>query len=191
MSLLPNPRATIVRNVLLFPADGTEPRIIPKTFSEAASKANPVSFYTTSVDLRSHYGKQMATTFVQFLTSHPNPITLECNEGEFLCYYNVSPELPINQSAGRIIGIDPIAFESKVFWRGDIIVVKAEEWPGPTVMGGGFHQLYHDVDPSFQATAESLLRNLYESNHLKQEIESRVISERESVHSGTCFLCFP
>jgi hypothetical protein len=170
MPPLPNPRASIVRNVLLFPADGTEPRIIAKTFSEAASKANPVSFFTRSVDLQSHYGKQMASTFCKFVDVNNQPVALKCDEGEYLIYSNVSPALPINQSAARVTGIDPIAFESKVFWRGDIVMVKAEDWPGPLVVGGGNHKLYHDVQPSIQAIAEIILKRMYESNDLRENI---------------------
>lgn len=190
MPPLPNPRETIVRNVFFFPADGTEPRIIPKTFSEAGSKANPESFFTIAVDLRGHYRKHMASTYCRFVDNSPNPITLKCNEGEFIFYSNVSPELPINKSVAQVVGIDPIAFESKIFWRGDVIVVKAQDWPGPLAIGGGNHKLYHDVDPSFQATAELVLRNTYKLDDHKEWIRDTVSFSQGSVRSGACFLSF-
>ncbi|KAF8153633.1 hypothetical protein BJ912DRAFT_1014344 [Pholiota molesta] len=182
MPPLPNPLETIVRNVFLFPADGAEPRIVPGTFSEAASKANPVSFFTRSVDLRSHYGKQITSTFCKFVTNN-HPLALERDKGEYLIYSNVSPDLPLNLSAARVTGIDPVAFAAKVFWRGDIVMVKAEDWPGPLVVNGGNHKLYHDIHPSIQGLAEAALQRMYEGNELRQFIREQVEMQQSGVQN--------
>ncbi|KAF8166177.1 hypothetical protein BJ912DRAFT_1003027 [Pholiota molesta] len=186
MPPLPNPRETIVRNVFLFPADGTEPRIVPKTFSEAASKANPVGFFSTSVDLGSHYGKQMASTLCKFITNN-FPLALECAKGDYIIYSNVSPELPLNLFAARATGIDPVAYEARVFWRGDIVMVKAEVWPGPLVVSEGLHKIYHDVHPSVQELAEVALRGMYEADELRENIREYVKIDQSSVHEDRVF----
>ncbi|KAJ7171518.1 hypothetical protein C8R46DRAFT_1217079 [Mycena filopes] len=140
-----DPHETIVRNVLIFPADGSEPHIIPMTFSEAGAKANPYGFYTVNVDLRGLYGKRNMHAVRVF-----GPIPDEqakITNGEYSLFHNISPKLPINASMARIVGVDPRKPGKRPMWRGDVVVIKSAEWPGPLIIGGGSHMDYLDVPP--------------------------------------------
>ncbi|KAF8166388.1 hypothetical protein BJ912DRAFT_1002662 [Pholiota molesta] len=151
MPLLLDPLETIVRNVLITPADGAEAYIVPTTFSEAASKANINAFFTRTVDLREHhhYRKHLDTTHWNVINrGHPN--SANRNKEQFIMYLNINPELPINQSAARILAIDPSALERTLFYRGDIIIVKSEDSPGQDLGVFAAHKNYQDVDLSFQ-----------------------------------------
>ncbi|KAJ7779911.1 hypothetical protein B0H16DRAFT_1711142 [Mycena metata] len=148
-----DPHDTIVRNALLFPADGSEPCITPMTFNEAGSEANPCGFYTVNVELRPRYGA--------------------CN---MRAVRHMDPKLPVNASMVRIVGVDPKKPGKRPLWRGDVVVVKTLEWPGPIIAGGGAHMDYLDVPPQIlQLFTTRLIPYWYNSdrwlNFLEEEKE--------------------
>ncbi|KAJ7663279.1 hypothetical protein DFH06DRAFT_1128606 [Mycena polygramma] len=51
-----DPLETVIRDVLLYPADGSEPRIIPMSFSHYGAKKHPSPSYTVDMDLTARYG---------------------------------------------------------------------------------------------------------------------------------------
>ncbi|KAJ7899307.1 hypothetical protein B0H14DRAFT_2674359 [Mycena olivaceomarginata] len=138
-----DPHETIIRDVLLFPADGGGPRIIPMSFSEAGAKSNPKGFYTINVDLRDLYGKKsMHATRDQGLdvNNQPHKIT----EGEYDLYHNISPKLPINLCMARLVG--------------------RAEWPEPIPMGAGAHMDYLDFPPEAIELLSQFLLKWYNSD---------------------------
>ncbi|KAJ7139283.1 hypothetical protein C8R44DRAFT_302458 [Mycena epipterygia] len=142
-----DPHEAIVRNVLLYPADGGEPHITPMTFNEEGAKANPYSLYTISVDLRRLYGQRnmYATRSQPFnVENQPDKNT----EGEYSLFHNIGPKLPINASMARLVGVDPKRPGERPLWRGDVVLVKMKEWPSPLVPGGGTHMDYVDTPPA-------------------------------------------
>jgi hypothetical protein len=133
-----DPHETIVRNVLIFPADGGEPRISPMTFSEAGAKSNPYGLYTVNVDLWSLYGnRNMHATRSQGwdMTNQPHDVM----NGAYDVFHNISPKLPINITMARIVGVDPNRPGQRPLWRGDVVAVKTSEWPEPIPTGAGAH----------------------------------------------------
>ncbi|KAJ7355313.1 hypothetical protein DFH08DRAFT_1052161 [Mycena albidolilacea] len=158
-----DPHETIIRDVLLFPADGGGPRIIPMTFSEAGAKSNPKGFYTINVDLRDLYGKKsMHATRDQGLdvNNQPHKIT----EGEYDLYHNISPKLPINLCMARLVGVDSKRPGQRPLWRGDAVVVKRAEWPETIPMGAGAHMDYLDFPPEAIELLSQFLLKWYNSD---------------------------
>ncbi|KAJ6589203.1 hypothetical protein B0H19DRAFT_1058241 [Mycena capillaripes] len=47
----------------------------------------------------------------------------------------------------RLVGVDPKKPGGMPLWRGHVVVVKMQEWPGPLVRGGGAHMDYVDTPP--------------------------------------------
>ncbi|KAJ7088529.1 hypothetical protein B0H15DRAFT_982340 [Mycena belliarum] len=124
-----DPGETIVRNVLLFPANGGTPAITPMTFSEAGSRSNPCGFYMVNVDLRGLYGEDnMYAT-----RKEPCDIIDERSDGgaggKYDLFHNISPALPINVAMARLVDVDPEKPGKRPLWRGDVVVVKRDEWP--------------------------------------------------------------
>ncbi|KAJ7907956.1 hypothetical protein B0H13DRAFT_2331819 [Mycena leptocephala] len=135
-----DPFETIVRDVILYPADGGQPRIIPMTFSEEGSRADPVGIYTIGLDVRGIYGEEN-----MFATRR----WTQANEGDdkFVFYHNISPNLPVNATMARLLGVnaDPDIPGCHLMWRGDVVLVLEREWPGAFTLGGGAHIDYVDV----------------------------------------------
>jgi hypothetical protein len=77
----------------------------------------------------------------------------------------------------RVVGINPKQPGSRPTWRGDVIFVKQEEWPGPLVVGGGAHMNYLDVNPSFRALSDIFIRSWY-----KSEAWEKLLEEEENFH---------
>ncbi|KAJ6630348.1 hypothetical protein B0H10DRAFT_1984286 [Mycena sp. CBHHK59/15] len=146
---LRDPRESIVRNVLLYPADGSEPRITSMTFSVEGSRSNPYGLFTINVDLRGVYGEgNMHATMSKpwHIVEQPDKNL----DGEYDAFHNISPRLPINASMARLVGVDPKKPGPRPMWRGDVVVVKMAEWPEPLKRGGGAHKDYMDVPPGAQ-----------------------------------------
>ncbi|KAJ6518291.1 hypothetical protein C8R47DRAFT_1086481 [Mycena vitilis] len=141
-----NPHDPILRNVILFPADGSAPapRIVPMAFNEAGSMANPKGFYTVNVDLRGVYGaRNMYAT-----RQHGWDLSEEANKTYMYdLFHNISPRLPVNATMARIVGVDPRRAGKRPLWRGDVVVVKACDWPEPITIEGGAHRDYLDIKP--------------------------------------------
>ncbi|KAJ7491333.1 hypothetical protein B0H11DRAFT_2008701 [Mycena galericulata] len=182
--MLRDPHETIVRNVLIIPADGGEPRITPMTFSEEGARANPHAFYTIGVDLRGLYGERnMHATRTKGgdVTNQPEKIV----EGEYDLFFNISPKLPANVTMARIVGADPKRPGDRPLWRGDVVLVKTTEWPAPMPPGGGNHMDYLDVPPqAIELFTCHMIPNWYQSdqwgNFLKTEREYNATSWKQS-----------
>ncbi|KAJ7467868.1 hypothetical protein B0H11DRAFT_2046692 [Mycena galericulata] len=178
--MLRDPHETIVRNVLIIPADGGEPRITPMTFSEEGARANPHAFYTIGVDLRGLYGERnMHATRTKGgdVTNQPEKIV----EGEYDLFFNISPKLPANVTMARIVGADPKRPGDRPLWRGDVVLVKTTEWPAPMPPGGGNHMDYLNVPPqAIELFTCHMIPNWYQSdqwgNFLKTEREYNATS---------------
>lgn len=141
-----DPRESIIRKVLLYPASGEEPHIVDMTFSEAGS-CHPHAIYSRSVDLRLLHKRCMAGVRVYRFGATNQADS--CDDGEYIIYFNIDPKLPLNRSVARVLGVDPaIPMSRPIHIRGDAVVVKTQEWPGPLVVGGGAHMDYLDVQPS-------------------------------------------
>ncbi|KAJ6491022.1 hypothetical protein C8R45DRAFT_991355 [Mycena sanguinolenta] len=158
-----DPHETIIRDVLLFPAEGGEPRILPMTFSEAGAESNPYGLYTINVDLRDLFGKKnMHATRGQGLDVNNQPHKIM--EGEYELYHNISPKLPINLSMARLIGVDPKRPGQRPLWRGDVVVVKRAEWPEYIPPGAGAHMDYLDFPPHAIELVNRFLLKWYNSD---------------------------
>ncbi|KAJ7659042.1 hypothetical protein DFH06DRAFT_1130610 [Mycena polygramma] len=145
-----NPHDTIIRNVLLFPADGSAPapRIVPMPFNEAGARANPKGFYTVNVDLRGVYGaRNMYATRQHGWDISDESCSRTNINGTYDLFHNISPRLPVNATMARIVGVDPRKAGRRPLWRGDVVVVKASDWPEPITIEGGAHRDYLDVKP--------------------------------------------
>ncbi|KAJ7818010.1 hypothetical protein B0H13DRAFT_2134017 [Mycena leptocephala] len=144
---LRDPRETIIRNVILYPAAGGRPRITPMPFSEDGTKALPYGgdLYTSHVDLRSLYGaaNMFATRHTQWNVDDP----ADDMEERYIAYHNLSPQLPVNATMARLVGANPSRPGRHHMWRGDVVVVKQRDWPGPFTRGGGLHIDYVNMPP--------------------------------------------
>ncbi|KAJ7731521.1 hypothetical protein B0H16DRAFT_1583537 [Mycena metata] len=160
-----DPHETIVRNALIFPADGSEPCITPMTFNEAGSEANPYGFYSVNVDLRPRYGARNmhAVRHMEWEATNQED---EIANGEYSLFHNISPKLPVNVSMARIVGVDLKKPGKRPLWRGDVVVVKTEKWPGPHIMGGGLHMDYLDIPTqALKLFTTRLIPYWYNSDH--------------------------
>jgi hypothetical protein len=73
-------------------------------------------------------------------------------------YYSISPSLPLNETALRIIGIE--SPDHRLFWRGDIVIARF----------GGVSS-YLDAGKEAVPAIENAIRNLYESAKLNELFE--------------------
>lgn len=169
-----DPRASIVRDVLLYPANGDKPHICKMTFNEAGSK-HTYGLYTTAVDLRLTYGTHMSFTRIQRFDIQNQPD--KNAEGDYIVYYNLSPALPANAAMALLVGINPKRPGQRPLWRGDVVVVKTQEWPLPIGIGEGAHMDYVDIPLSTLSIFNRFLQIWYSSeewgNTLKNEREMR------------------
>lgn len=140
-----SPHETVFRNVLLFPAAEDKPRVVLKEFSEEGANHRH-GFYTTALNLRSSFGKYLNDTRLMHLDVTNNRDA--SFNGEYACYFNLNVKLLLNRSLALALGVDPKRPGRKAFWRGDVYIVKQQEWPGPLVMGGGAHKDWVDVPSS-------------------------------------------
>lgn len=166
-----DPHEAIIRNVILYPADGGEPRITPMAFNEEGANANPYGFYTINVDLRRLYGQRNMHATRQLtvdLENQPDKST----EGEYSLFHNISPKLPINASMARLVGVDPKKPGTRPLWRGDVVVVKMQKWPGPLVRGGGAHMDYVDAPPpALHLFSSIFIPNWYKSDRWRDSLQ--------------------
>ncbi|KAJ6544130.1 hypothetical protein B0H19DRAFT_1267438 [Mycena capillaripes] len=154
-----NPHEAIVHNVILYRADGSEPRITQTIFNEEGARANPYAIYTINVDLRGNYGKcNMLATRSRRLKSQADKST----EGEYTLFHNISPKLPINALMARLVSVNPKKPGGRPLWRGDLVVVKMQEWPGPRVPRGGVHMDY--VEPALSIFSYLFITHWYKSD---------------------------
>ncbi|KAF8055574.1 hypothetical protein FPV67DRAFT_820325 [Lyophyllum atratum] len=139
-------------------------------FSKEGAKHRK-GFYTTAVDLRALYGKSLHSGVgVQMLNFEDQPDKTEI-EGEYMVYYNLDLKLPLNLALARLVGINPKRPGSRPTWRGDVVVVKSQKWPGPLIMGGGAHVDWVDVSLAVEGSLEIFFRRWYASKEWELIIE--------------------
>jgi len=136
--------------ILLFPADGSEIRFIPLVFSEEGARAIH-SFLYRAPDLWQIFGPAIGRTRLQIInvSTAPNPSV----RGEYHMYYSISPNLPINETALRIVGTE--SPDSRLFWKGDIVIARF----------GGVSS-YLDASKDAVPVIEDTIRKLYETGRL-------------------------
>ncbi|KAF8992051.1 hypothetical protein BDQ17DRAFT_1413515 [Cyathus striatus] len=175
---LHDPRDTVIRKVLLYPADGTELRLVEMEFSEEGAK-RPFWLYTTALDLRNTYGKSIGGTRIHIFNVTNQPPELAINEGgDHVMHFNIDIRLPINLSVSRLIGINPKHPGHRPMFRGDLIFTREDNWPPPIVIGGGAHRNYFDVDASFRQIADNVITQLYNS-----ERWGKYLDEEQAFHN--------
>ena len=89
--------------------------------------------------------------------------------GKYVFYYTILSSLPVNRCCARYIGFDPPA--DRIFWRGDIFVVRYEG-----ELGSG-HE-YADVPVKLARSIESSIRSAYERSALEDMVEFNEKFER-------------
>jgi hypothetical protein len=89
--LLHNPHHTIVRKVLLYPANGDEPRLIDGIFSEEGANG-PFAFFTTALDVHNSYGKYIGRT--RWWCFNIDDRLGHSGEPEFVVHFNSDVRLP-------------------------------------------------------------------------------------------------
>ncbi|KAF8992050.1 hypothetical protein BDQ17DRAFT_1370030 [Cyathus striatus] len=175
---LHDPHDTIIRKALLYPADGTEPRLVEMEFSEEGAK-RPYGLHTTALDLRKTYGKSIGGTRIHTFHATNQLLDLAISKGvEYVAHFNIDIRLPINLSAARLLGIDPKRPGHRPMFRGDLIITKEGDWPLPLVPRGGAHRNFFNVDVSFREQADNMITKWYNS-----ESWEKFLDEEQMYHN--------
>ena len=111
---------TLVRRCIVFPADGSETRLdhmIARTVTE--DDTSSIKVFNRCVDMTSTFGDNYRKTLV---ATHET--SQDCVQ--YLLFYNLSLNLPINLNIARVIGFTPPQLQTKkrLFWRGDVVAMK-------------------------------------------------------------------
>ncbi|KAJ7499800.1 hypothetical protein FB451DRAFT_1206639 [Mycena latifolia] len=167
------PTQSMVRNVVLYPADGSEPCITSMLFSTEGAKAHPHDRYTVNIELQGLYGadKMFATRSRVWGVETLNP------DEQYVLYHNISPELPVNLAMARAVGVDPKTTGRRLLWRGDVVVVKRREWPDDIKMwrNPGPHMDYVDIPPpALRLFTSRLIPEWYNSDHWLNFLQKEV-----------------
>lgn len=169
-----DPRETITRTVLRYPADGDEPYFMEMEFSTAGAAAHQYTHWTTALDLRTVFGKythlSTRVRFIDVLNQVEDPLT----EGEYCMYHNIDPKLPKNLSVSKVLGIDLFLPQDRPFWRGDVLVAKSKEWPEPLLPGKGAHKDWDNLRPYMRDVMARCLRDWYHSNEWKNSLQDEI-----------------
>ncbi|KAJ7663285.1 hypothetical protein DFH06DRAFT_347026 [Mycena polygramma] len=127
MALPRDPLQTVIRDVVLYPVDGSEPRIIQRSFSQYGASQH---FFPHAVDIElgEAYGAEnMAGTCAKVLEPglpvHPY--------AHYVVYHNISPDLPVNLALARVLGVAPQRLGHPLLWRGDVFVIRRGHSAGP------------------------------------------------------------
>ncbi|KAF8161679.1 hypothetical protein B0H34DRAFT_702113 [Crassisporium funariophilum] len=169
-----NPRETVLRQVYVYPANGDEPHIRKMEFSEAGCK-HRLALFSTEIDLLPLYGKYVCETRSMEFTAKEQSI--KASEGDHWIYYNIDLKLPLNLAIARLVGVNPRRPGSRPMWRGDLVIVKCQPWPGPVVPRGGNHMDWLDIDPPDPEFYDLFLKQWYES----KEWENMIHNEQELI----------
>jgi hypothetical protein len=153
---------TYTRKCVVFPAHGSEPHIVNKTIRTVTEEdTSQVSCYNRTVDLLGTYGSEYRKMRVRnFAPSPPIP-------GQYMLFYNMSPQLPLNRCVARLLDIDPNTNNvgSKLFWRGDVIAMKFEKRSE-----NSSYITCHDADSSAIGHLGDILRDAYSEGNLEREL---------------------
>jgi hypothetical protein len=111
--------------------------------------------YNRTVDLLVSYGNEYRKTRAW---SVPDDVL-----GKHVLYFNMSPKLPLNRCVTRIVGVDPDALGSRLFWRGDVVVMRFESQDDIYIN-------CQNVDISVTSALEVVLRDAYMNGHLERAL---------------------
>ncbi|KAJ7631571.1 hypothetical protein DFH06DRAFT_697872 [Mycena polygramma] len=160
-----DPLETVIRDVLLYPADGSEPRIIPMSFSHYGAKKHPSPSYTVDMDLTARYG---AENMAGICTKAWNVNARDSPDEQHVLYHNISPDLPANVALARLVGVDPKGLTERLMWRGDVFVARRRKWTEPSIPAEGLHIDYVDVPlEAMKLLNSSLIPQWYRSKAWK------------------------
>ena len=118
---LPDKLESLVRKCIVFPADGSETRVvhmIARTVTEEDPSA--LRMYSRCVDMTSTFGDDYRKIRVM---AHRT-----AQAESYLFFYNLSPNLPINRAITYILEVTPSYLKTRkhLFWRGDVVVMKVQ-----------------------------------------------------------------
>ncbi|KAJ7487898.1 hypothetical protein FB451DRAFT_1225843 [Mycena latifolia] len=137
-----DPYEATSRKVLLYPAsESAQPHIVPMIFAERDTQACPLAFEMIDIDIPGLYGQENIFAARQKLWGFTSSDCgeLESNE-QYTLYYNLNPDLPVNRTMARLVGVNPEWPCKRPLWRGDVVVVKSRYWPKE-------HPDYVDITP--------------------------------------------
>ena len=109
------------RKCLVLPSDGSEPRLVDMTI-RTTTQDDICKFHSRTLDLLVPYGE------IEYRKTQAWPLELDGRLGlrKYLLYFNMSPKLPLNRCVARIVDANPDDLESKLFWRGDVVMMRYE-----------------------------------------------------------------
>ena len=113
---------TLVRRCIVFPADGSETRLEPMITRTVTVDDTPsINMFNRCVDMTSTFGDSYRKMLVAALE-----ISQDAGGIQYLLFYNLSLNLPINLNIARVIGVTPPQLQTKkrLFWRGDVVAMK-------------------------------------------------------------------
>ena len=140
----------------MLPADGSEPRLIEMTIRTTTQDDSDISrLYSRTLDLLVPYGNEYRKTRVW----PESDVTL----GKHLLYFNMSPKLPLNRRVARIVDANLDDLKSKLFWRGDVIMMRYETQDDIYIS-------CQNADVSSTGALEEILRDAYMTGRLEREL---------------------
>jgi hypothetical protein len=116
---------SLVRKCIVFPADGSETRIVHMIARTVTDEDDVTSLrlHSRCVDLASTFGDDYRKTQVLVHKDSQDGI-----QSTYLLFYNLSPNLPVNLNVARVTGVTPSHLKAKkrLFWRGDVVAMKVK-----------------------------------------------------------------
>jgi len=181
---------TLVRQCILFPADGSGTRIVHMvartvTVEDIAS----LSSYSRCVDMSNTFGDEYRKTRVMAwrrkdLRNYGDD-GVENTGDYYLFFYNLSPKLPVNLNIANKIGatLAYLKYKKRLFWRGDVVVMKVR----PEVAVERLHFIVESMDADltelgaleeclWKVYLEGGLERLLRVDELQCELESDAIT---------------
>lgn len=114
----------LLRKCVVFPADGSETRIVYMVVrTVTVNDISPLSSYSRCVDVASTFGDDYRKTKVM-----SNKNAWDGVESNYIFFYNLSLNLPINLNVAHLLGVTPshLKARKRLFWRGDIVAMKVQ-----------------------------------------------------------------
>jgi len=118
---------TLVRKCIVFPADGSETRIVHMIARTVTNEDDipSLKIHSRCIDLASTFGDDYRKTQVMV---HKGATDSTQSTYMYLLFYNLSPNLPINLNIAHVIGVTPsyLTTKKRLFWRGDVVAMKVK-----------------------------------------------------------------
>ncbi|KAF8961357.1 hypothetical protein BDZ97DRAFT_1828877 [Flammula alnicola] len=119
---------SLVRKCIVFPADGSETRIVHMIARTVTLEdISSLTCHSRCVDMASTFGDNYRKTRVMTHQSARDGV-----QSTYLLFYNLSLNLPINLNVAHVIGVTPshLKTRKRLFWRGDIVAMKVQPQSG-------------------------------------------------------------